>query len=88
MIAGAVRVAALLTAAWPWCSRARSTHLCGRSVCRGEVIALVHARDSDDDQGSKPGHGKAKVAATALALGLPVVRDFTQIVTEVLNWFT
>jgi hypothetical protein len=52
------------------------------------VIALVHARDSDDDQGSKPGHGKAKVAATALALGLPVVRDFTQIVTEVLNWFT
>ena len=48
---------------------------------------MVHARDSDDDQGNKPGHGIVKVAATALVLGIPVVRDFTEIVTAVLGWF-
>lgn len=49
---------------------------------------MVHARDSDDGQGNKPGHGIAKVAATVLFLGIPVVRDFTEIVTAVLGWFT
>jgi hypothetical protein len=49
---------------------------------------MVRARDSGDDPGNTPGHGKAKVAATILVLGIPVVRDFTQIVTEVLGWFT
>lgn len=53
----------------------------------GEVIAMMHARDSDNDQGEKSGHGIVKVAATALALGILVVRDFTEIVTEVLSWF-
>lgn len=49
---------------------------------------MVHARDSDNDQGNKPGHGIWKVAATILVAGVPVVRDFTQIVTAVLGWLT
>ncbi|MGP9724515.1 hypothetical protein ACT3SZ_10935 [Corynebacterium sp. AOP40-9SA-29] len=48
---------------------------------------MVHARDSDDDHGEKPGHGIAKVAATVLVLGTPVVRDLAEIVTDVLGWF-
>lgn len=48
---------------------------------------MVHARDSDDGQGEKPGHDICKVAATVLVAGIPVVRDFTEIVTAVLGWF-
>lgn len=88
LIRGAVRSAALLT----YCVAlvlAREVHACVWTLhSGGEVIALVHARDSDDGQGEKPGRGIWKVAATVLALGIPVVRDFTEIVTAVLGWFT
>lgn len=47
---------------------------------------MVHARDSDDDQDKKPGQGIWKVAATVLVLGIPVVRDFTEVVTAVHGW--
>lgn len=48
---------------------------------------MVRLRDGDIGPGGTPGRGKAKVAATVLVRGMQVVRDFTQIVTEVLGWF-
>lgn len=48
---------------------------------------MVQIRDSDDDQGDQSGHGKAKIAATVLVLGIPVVRDLAEIVAVVLDWF-
>ena len=48
---------------------------------------MVHARDSDDDHGEKPGGGTGKAVAT-ISAWISVAYGLAQIVSEVLSWFT
>lgn len=47
---------------------------------------MVHARDSDDDHGERPGDGKGKAAAI-IPVWIGVAYGLVQIVSEVLSWF-